>query len=240
MNPRAATNHICKGWIRIPQYSILLNKLSRLTTKKKLYSKTNAILTAWNRDQNSALRWGWPRLMMECTSRKHTAVLFWHWYLWLALQIWFINLLPPFGAWKWSRAGSFRGREDTCKGVLVLGLSCLERKKERVQTQSVAMPHFSQQIWDLSVFCPRALQSNSPSLVRSKAVVDFSSSLSPATIPSAGKQGSRAATIHCHSLSQGPPALWLLISVHFSDLQFPDLQVVKILIKNTGLENVPE
>lgn len=76
-----------------------------------------------------------------------------------------------------------------------------------MQTQSAAMPHLSWQEQDLSLFWLRTMQSSSLNLVRSQAVVDFSSSPSPAAIPSVGKQGSRAATIHCHSLSQGPPAL---------------------------------
>lgn len=133
----------------------------------------------------------------------------------------------------WFILGKGRGhlQSFSCRFVL-LG----EEKGENTNPERCNATSFT----DLSVFCLRALQSNSFNLVRCQAVVDFSSNLSPAAIPSVGKQGSRAATIHCHSLSQGPPALWLLISVHFSDLQFPDLQVVKILVKNTGLENVPE
>lgn len=73
-----------------------------------------------------------------------------------------------------------------------------------MQTQSAAMPHLSQQEWDLFE-C--VLAQGTAAKLFQPCQVPGCGGFQFKFIPSVGKQGSRAATIHCHSLSQGPPAL---------------------------------
>ena len=91
----------------------------------------------------------------------------------------------------------------------------MERRKERIQTQGVAMPRLSQREQDLSVFWLTALESNSLNLVESQAPVAFSSGLSLAIIPSVCKLGNRAAAIH-GMLSQSKPGASCLVIADFS------------------------
>lgn len=111
---------------------------------------------------------------------------------------------------------SFWGKEeDAYKGLSVLGLSCLERRNERIQAQGVPKPHLSQEEQDPSMFWLTALESNSLSLVESQALVAFSSGLSLATGPSVCKLRNTAATIHC-MLSQSKPGASCLVIADFS------------------------
>lgn len=110
---------------------------------------------------------------------------------------------------------SWRKKEDAYKGLLVLGLSCLERRKERNQAQGVAKPHLSQEEQDSSMFWLTALQSNSLSLAESQALVAFSSGLSLETGPNVCKLGNTAAAIH-HMLSQSKPGASCLVIADFS------------------------
>lgn len=116
LNPGAALNHICKGWIRIPQYSILLNKLSHLTTKTftaklkpYLQHGIGVRILPWGEADPG---WWWSAPL------ENTQLGFFGTKTYGLPCLRFIKLLPQFGVWKWSRTDSFWGREEgACKGL---------------------------------------------------------------------------------------------------------------------------